>query len=180
MRQALRGAAIAGAVAMLIVGASSKASAQTVDEILARNYQSRGGLDKLKAIDSMKITGRMSASGSDMAMTTWMKRPFLVRQEMEVQGRKMIQAFDGTHAWAVNPMMGSQEPVELPAAQADLMKTGADFDGPLIDYKAKGYTLAIAGTETINSVKAILLKSPGNPEPRSCCTSTRRRASNGR
>ena len=158
MRQALRGVAIAGAMAMLVIGAPAKASAQSVDELLAKNYQSRGGLDKLKAIDSIKVTGHMSASGSDMAMTTWMKRPYLVRQEMDVQGRKMIQAFDGTRAWAVNPMFGSQEPIELPAAQADLMKTGADFDGPLIDYKAKGSTLEIAGTETIDGVKAIMLK----------------------
>jgi outer membrane lipoprotein-sorting protein len=158
MRQVLRGCVIAVAMGTLVVGVSSKASAQTVDELLAKNYQSRGGLEKLKALNTMKMTGRISTGGADMTITTWMKRPNLMRQEMEFQGQKIIQAFDGTHAWAVNPMMGSTDPIELPAAQADLAKTGADFDGALIDYKAKGNVLEIIGTDTIDGAKAIKLR----------------------
>jgi outer membrane lipoprotein-sorting protein len=158
MRQVLRACAIAAAVAMLVVGVSSRTSAQTVDELLAKNYQSRGGLEKLKALTTMKMTGRISTGGAEMTITTWMKRPDLMRQEMEFQGQKLIQAFDGTRAWAVNPMMGTTDPIELPAAQADLIKTGADFDGALIDYKAKGNVLEIIGTDTIDGAKAIKLK----------------------
>jgi outer membrane lipoprotein-sorting protein len=153
-----RGAVIVLAVAVLALGTSSMVAAQTIDELLARNYQSRGGLDKLRAVSSMKMTGHMSAGGTDLTMTTWMKRPNLMRQEMVFQGQRIVQAFDGTRAWAINPMSGTPEPMEIPAGQAETLRTGADFDGPLVDYKAKGYTLEIVGTDTMDATKLVKVK----------------------
>jgi outer membrane lipoprotein-sorting protein len=150
--------AVTIATAVLVVGAASVGAAQTVDELLARNYQARGGLARLKSVSSMKMTGHMSAGGTELVMTTWMKRPNLMRQEMVFQGQRIVQAFDGTRAWTINPMAGTAEPVELPAGQADLVQTGADFDGPLVDYKAKGYTLEIVGTDTMDGAKLVKLK----------------------
>ncbi len=158
MRHLVRGGAVAAAVVLMMAGVSSAASAQTLEELLAKNYQSRGGLEKLKSITSIKVTGRLTAQGNQMVMTTWMKRPNMMRQEMDVQGQKVVQAFDGTHAWALNPMMGTSTPVEVPGAQADLIKSGADFDGPLVDYKAKGNTLELEGTDTVDGAKVFRIK----------------------
>ena len=51
--------------------------------------------------------------------------------------RKVVQAFDGTTAWVINPMMGSDAQQVVPGGAADLMKNAADFDGALINYKSK-------------------------------------------
>ncbi len=157
MRQRVRSGVAAASVVMMMAGVSAVASAQTLDEVLAKNYQSRG-VEKLHSISSIKVSGRLTAQGNQMIMTTWMKRPNMMRQEMDVRGQKVVQAFDGTRAWALNPLMGTNVPVEVPGAQADLVKSGADFDGPLVDYKAKGNTLELAGTDTVDGAKVFKIK----------------------
>jgi hypothetical protein len=88
-----------------------------------------------------------------------MKRPNLVRQEMSAgRGQAVVQAFDGTRAWMLNTMMGSQAPAELPAAQAEQLKENADFDGPFVDYRAKGHTIELLGTEIYEGAKVYRLK----------------------
>lgn len=138
-----RGAFLA---ALLLIVAASPTRAQTVDEIVAKNIASRGGAEKWKSIESMKMTGTIEAGGRTIALTAWSKRPNLSRQEMAFEGQKAIQAFDGTRLWVLPP--GSDEPQEMKGAAAELAKTQAEFDSVLFDYKAKGHTVELVGKET--------------------------------
>jgi len=158
MRLSLRGGAVLAAMALFSAGALPAASAQTVDELLAKHFESRGGLDKLKALNTVKMVGTVSGRGSEGTMTAWTKRPNLMRQEMGAEGQQVIQAFDGVRAWTVNPMMGMMAPTELPAALADQIRTASDFDGVLVDYKAKGHTIEIVGPDTVEGAKVVKLK----------------------
>ena len=158
MRQSPRLCGLALAVAVLASGAATTASAQTVDELLARNFQSRGGLDKLKAVNSMKMTGKMLQGPEEVSMTLWLKRPSFMRQEIQRGSQKIVQAFDGDRAWTINPFAGSDTPREPPAAQVAQMKSEADFDGPLVDYKAKGHTIELVGVETFDGAKVYKLE----------------------
>jgi outer membrane lipoprotein-sorting protein len=158
MRQWLRACGVVIAVAVLVVGIAAAVSAQTVDELVAKNLAARGGLDKLKAITTMKMTGKLVTQGQEMQIVFWMKRPNLVLQEMTFQGGKMVRAFDGQKAWMLNPFMGSSAPQEIPGPESDLMKNNSDFDGPLIDYKAKGSKIELAGSDTVDGTKAYRLK----------------------
>jgi outer membrane lipoprotein-sorting protein len=158
MRLSLRGWIIAAAMALVAVGVSPAVSAQTIDELLAMNLRSRGGLDTLKGVSTIKMVGTVSGGGQQMTLTTWMKRPNLVKQEMSGKGQTIVQAFDGVHAWMVNPMMGQLVPAELPPAQADQLKNNADFDGPLVDYKAKGHTIELIGPDRLDGSKVYTLK----------------------
>ena len=54
------------AAALLAVSAS----AQTADELIDKNIKAKGGLDKLKALQSMKFTGKMKMGP--------MEAPFIV------------------------------------------------------------------------------------------------------
>ena len=49
-------------VAALLVFIAVPSAAQTVDELVAKNIAARGGMDKIKAIDTLKIT-RTVATG---------------------------------------------------------------------------------------------------------------------
>jgi hypothetical protein len=60
-----------------------------------------------------------------------------------------VQAFDGTTAWVINPMMGGDTPQVVPGGAADLMKNAADFDGALINYKSKGTAIELVGKEKL-------------------------------
>lgn len=134
------------------------AAAQTVDEIVARNLEAKGGAVKMKAISTLKQTGTMSMQGGMTAtMTTIAKRPNMSRQEIVMMGQTTIMAFDGTTARMLNPMAGPNA-IELPAEQAAMTKDQSDFDGPLLDYKAKGYTVELVGQEQINGKNAFHLR----------------------
>ncbi len=134
---------IAAFVAAALIAATS-ASAQTVDELVAKNLQARGGEAKLKAINTIRLTGKVSAQGMELPMILTAKRPNLMRQELTIQDKKIVTAYDGTTAWMINPMMGSDTPQEIQGPQAELAKDQAsDFDGPFVDYKAKGNTIEL-------------------------------------
>ena len=140
------------------VATAPGALAQSVDDLVAKNVKARGGLDKLKAVDAVKFTGRLSAGGMDLPFTLIRKRPNLVRQEMQFQDKTIVQAYDGEHAWAVNPMMGTDKPQEIRGPQVEMMRDQVDFDGPLVDYKQKGHAIEVVGPDTVNGAKAVKLK----------------------
>jgi outer membrane lipoprotein-sorting protein len=134
------------------------AAAPSLDAIVAKNIQAKGGEAKLKAIQSMRMAGRVSIQGMDLSMLIMTKRPNMMRQEMQFQDKKIVQGFDGATAWIINPLMGSETAQEMTGPQAELAKDQADFDGPLLDWKGKGHTLELVGTEDVGGAKAHKLK----------------------
>src|SRR5688572_27021301 len=96
-------------VGMALLLGSPAAFAQTVDEIIAKNLAAKGGVEKLKATTSVKMTGTATIQGTQVPMVTMSKRPNMMRNEMEVAGQKMVQGFDGTDMWMVVPGMPAQQ-----------------------------------------------------------------------
>ena len=136
--------ALAGAIAVL----APSLHAQTVDEIIAKNIAAKGGAEKWHSLQTMKLTGTFASQGMEMPVTIVAKRPNLMRQDMTIRDEHIVQAFDGTTAWMINPMMGSAGPREISGPQADLVKDQADFDGVLMDYKTKGYQVELVPPES--------------------------------
>jgi len=135
------------------------ASAQTVDEIVAKNIEARGGLQKLKAIQALRMSGKMTMGpGIEAPITMEMKRPSSVRMEISFQGNAGVQAYDGKTGWSISPFGGKKtaelmSPEDLKDAQEQ-----ADIDGPLVDYKAKGHTVESLGKEKVEGSDAYKLK----------------------
>jgi outer membrane lipoprotein-sorting protein len=146
------------AFALLMISIAAAAYGQTVDEIIARNVEAKGGAAKWKSVNSVKMTGRISMQGTELPLTVYAKRPNYNRQEIMLKDKQLVQAFDGSSAWMINPMMGSDVPQELPGPAAELMKNSADFDGALMDYKAKGHTVELVGREKLDGTEAYHLK----------------------
>ena len=93
----------------------------------------------------------------EMTFTQSTKRPSKYRMDLTVQGMSMIQAYDGTTAWAVSPMAGNK-PEKQPATEAKRLAEQADMDGLLVDWKTKGYTLELVGPEDIDGATAYKIK----------------------
>ena len=129
--------------------APAAAPLPTVDEIVAKNLQAKGGAEKWQSVKSVKMTGKMTAQGTEMPLTVYAMRPNFNRQEITMAAGKAIQAFDGTTAWVVNPMLGIDTPQVVPGPAADLAKRSADFDGALINYKDKGNVIELVGKEQL-------------------------------
>ena len=149
----MRWRSVLALAAVCAIGASSIAAQQSVDELIARNLEAKGGQAKLGAVQSIKQVAQASMSGMTATMTVYTKRPNRVRQEVKVGGQTMISAFDGVTTWVVNPMVGSDRPIAVTGPQADMLREQGDFDGPLVDYKTKGYTVELVGPESLGERK---------------------------
>ena len=135
------------------------AHAQTVDEILAKYYDACGGLAKLKAVNTMRVTGTMTmGQGMEAPFTIERKRPGLRRMEFTLQGMTGIQAFDGSKTWSVMPFMGKKDPEVGTDEDNKNALDDADFDGPLVDYKSKGHVVELMGKEPVEGADAFKLK----------------------
>jgi len=143
-----------------LVGAGQSASQQqAVDDLVLKNLDAKGGLEKLKAITTIKQTGTLSMQGSEAALLIYSKRPNMQRQEISVAGKKIINGFDGLTAWIINPLVGAVRPIQVTGPQADMIREQSAFDGPLVDYKNQGVTIELVlGTEMMGDQKLIHLK----------------------
>ncbi len=147
--------------AFLMMLAASGALAFTADELAARNTAAKGGLDKLNAIQSLRLSGKLRVNGGsiELGYVELIKRPGSIRYEALLQGLTRVQAFDGQQGWQINPFGGRKEPERLSADDAKALgENAADFTGVLVDYKAKGYTLDYLGTEDIDGTQAHKLR----------------------
>ncbi len=134
------------------------AHAQTVDEILAKHYDAMG-LEKFRQIQSMRVSGKMLVGpGMEAALTMERKRPGMSRMEFTLQGMTGVQAFDGANGWSVMPFMGKKDPEPMSAEDAKEMLNDADFDGALVDWKAKGHTVEYLGKESVEGAETYKLK----------------------
>lgn len=148
--------ALLGLLGVALLGAP--ALAQTVDEVIAKNVEARGGLARLEAVQSVRMSGKMTMGpGMEFPMTVELKRPGRIRVEFTVQGSLGVQAYDGKAGWAISPM-GSKQPEPMPAEAVKAMEEQADYDGPLVDYKAKGNQVELVGKEKVEGSDAYKLK----------------------
>jgi outer membrane lipoprotein-sorting protein len=139
-----------GIAAMLCLPAAVT-FAQTLDDIIAANLKSKGGLETIKSTTTVRMSGSVVARdpiGQDRkgTMTMVAKRPNLMRRDATVGDQRMINAFDGTSLWMA---VGTMPPQELPGPQAAYSRQDAEFDSVFVDYKEKGHKIELVGKDTL-------------------------------
>lgn len=147
--------------AVLLLTAASSAFAYTADELAAKNVAAKGGAEKLAALHSLRLTGKLLVNGDTLQLgyVATVARPDSLRIEATLQGLTLIRAYDGTQGWKVNPFQGRKDPEKMSADDAkELSEDAADFTGALVDYQAKGYKLDYLGTEDVDGTDAYKLR----------------------
>jgi len=135
------------------------APAQTAEELVSKNIQAKGGVEKMKAIHSVRMTGKLNAGGGFIASAAQENmRPNLVRQTFSLQGMTAIQAYDGSAGWQIQPFGGHKDPEMMGEDDLRDLLLAADFDGPLVDYKDKGNTVDYLGHDVVDGDDALRLK----------------------
>jgi hypothetical protein len=130
----------------LAVSAPVAVTAQTVDEVVARHVAARGGREALAKVRTLRMTGRaIGGPGREAIVRREIARPGRIRTEFVFQGTTGVYVWDGTAGWRVSPLDGSLEPEPLTGDAAELSAEQADFEGPLVDWKAKGHRVELAG-----------------------------------
>jgi len=147
--------------ALLMCFTAQAAFAITADELALKNVQAKGGLDKLHALQTLRLSGRMRVQSDtiELGLVTLVRQPASIRYEASLQGLTQVQAYDGAQALQINPFQGRKDPEKLSADDAKgLGEDAADFTGVLVDYQAKNYKLDYLGTEDIDGTDAHKLR----------------------
>ena len=146
-------------VISLVCFDGAAAYAQTADDLIARNIKARGGLERIKAIKTIRVTGKIKGFGGRvMGMGEEKARPDLVRVTTIMQGMTAIDAYDGITGWQVEPFGGRKDPQLMGEDTLRDLLLDADFDGPLVDYKEKGSTVEFLGHDVVDGDDALRLE----------------------
>ncbi len=132
---------------------------QTADELINKNIEAKGGMDKIQAIKTLRMTGKLVAVGGFTGATGQQNmRPNLVRETFTLQGMTLVQAYDGSTAWQIQPFRGRKDPELMGDDDMRDLLIDADFDGPLVNYKEKGNTVEYLGHDVVDGDDALRLK----------------------
>ncbi len=132
----------------------------TADQLVAKTIEAKGGAEAIKALESVKLTGKMLVNQGKMEfkVTEIKKQPDSVREEYTLQGMTMVQAFDGNNGWKISPFQGRKDPEKMSADETKSLVEDAEIVGPLVDWKEKGSKVEYLGTEDVDGTQAHKLK----------------------
>lgn len=130
---------------------------QTLEEVLAEHF-SVTGQDNLLKVNTQKVTGKMIQSGLEIPFVQYAKRPGKVRVEATLQGMTLIQTYNGTEGWVINPFAGVTTPQPMTEDQLKSMKYQADSDGMLWNWAEKGYKVTLEGQEDMEGTSCYKIK----------------------
>ena len=132
-------------------------SAQSVDKILNHYFENIGGLEKWRALKTTQMVGKISMGPMEFSGVITAKTPNKQRVDVDVQGQKIIQAYDGTTAWWINPFATGPEAQPVPDEMAQEMKN-QEFESPFIDYQQKGSAVELLGEEEVEGTATFKVK----------------------
>jgi len=154
----LRRAALLAA-ALAAGGGPRRAAHPPVRAIIARFVAARGGIDRLRAVRTLRMVGTMAfGDGPPRPARVELARPARVRTEITMTTGTLVQAFDGCTAWMIDPGRSDGAPRVLDAGTAKNVAAGADIDGPLVDAARKGNRVTFAGIDTAGGRPAWALR----------------------
>ncbi len=86
------------------------------------------------------------------------ERPNKSRLEVVFDGKTAIQVYDGSRGWKLRPFLQRNEAEPFTAEEAKSEASRAEPEGMLVDYAAKGSTVALDGTDKVDGNDAYKLK----------------------
>ena len=153
-------ALLAGLLISPAMHGQSPSPTPTVDELVAKNLEAKGGAAALSAIQTIRFEGRLLANQGQLELkfTETKKRSGKIRSDAVLQSMNLIQAYNGTSGWKIFPIYGRKDPEKMSADESKSLIEEAEIGGPLEDWKAQGKTVTYIGTEDVEGTAAHKLK----------------------
>ena len=148
--------------AVLLGGAAGPALAQDAQSLVAKNLEARGGAAALAAVKSISLQGRVLFPG-DFELTYKETRARLggttaARLDLGLQGLDLVQSYDGSGAWRINPFQGRKDPEKMSVDEARSVADAALIEGPLLASRSDGSRVTYLGREDFDGTLAYKLK----------------------
>ena len=130
---------------------------QTVDEVINKYIDARGGKEKITSLQSVYMEGIRPVMGTDVPIKVTIVQGKLYRTDFEFGGSTGYTIITPSQGWSYVPMR-SDKIDAIPADRLKTMQGQLDISGPLIDYAAKGNKVELQGKETIDGKEAYKIK----------------------
>ncbi|MEQ9468019.1 MAG: outer membrane lipoprotein-sorting protein [Ekhidna sp.] len=143
----------------------SYASAQdvTVDEIIDGYFESTGGKDAWRNLKGMKISAKVNQGGMEIPLEIVQLADGKQYTKITFQGMEIKQGvFDGETMWSTNFQSMKAEKADTETTENSKLDMN-DFPDSFLDYKDKGYTAELLGTETIDGAETYKVKLTKEP-----------------
>ena len=102
---------------------------RVVDGLIAQNVAARGGADKWRSVDALRISGHMDlGQGMHVPYTIEQKRPGQMCLEFEFNSQMATQCVTAEGGWKVLPFMGRTRPERMTEAEYAEMADAAAID----------------------------------------------------
>ena len=132
--------------------------AQTADEIVNKHIEAIGGTDAWKKVNSMVTTGTLKMQGAEIPISLTVLNGKGSRQDITFMGMNGYQIVTPTQGWKFMPFQGQKEVEPITADDLKEAQDELDVQGSLVDYKTKGHTVELLGTDDVDGVDAFKLK----------------------
>lgn len=132
------------------------AQAQTLNEVLEKHFKAVGQ-EKLADVQTFFVKAKVSQMGMEMPMEMKIKKPDLFIMTIDMQGQKMIQAFDGEKGWMIAPWV-SPDPQPLEGDQLAQVRQQMNMEGELYNYEKKGSTAELMGKVNVDGKDTYRIK----------------------
>lgn len=143
---------------MLAMALILPAQAQSVDEILENYFENTGGMDAWKSLEGVKMSATVNQQGMEIPLEIIQLKDGRQATTISFQGQEIKQGvYDGEVLWSTNFMTMKAEKSDAEAT-ANFKLTTNDFPDSFVDYKEKGYTAELVGTEEFDGAEAFKIK----------------------
>src|SRR5690349_25131823 len=85
----------------------------TVDELVAKNIEAKGGATALNNLQTLRTTGKLLVpiqGEIELGFLETKRRPSDVRIEASLQGMTQVEAYDGKDGWKLSTSFGRKDP----------------------------------------------------------------------
>jgi len=151
------------AVLLTLVFVSLSIAAESVEEIVEKNVEARGGARALAAVDSMRVTGHLLVQGMNIPYRLEWKRPNKVRFAYETHpGRESVQGFDGGKGWKLGPQSEGAEILTTDEVSR-LLSRCDDLDSALLRARSEQSVVRLIGRSEVDGRDAykLAIERPG-------------------
>ena len=126
----------------------------TVDEIIKKNIEARGGAEKWARMKNLTMEGIYVSFSDPEPFKIWRQRPDLYRFDSKRIGQIVIHGYDGQKAWWINPLMGPphDKPQPIPS-ENNLNKVTLRerfFEPVFWNYRDKNHRIELEGKEALD------------------------------
>ena len=150
-------------LSMLFIASVSYAQDVTVDEIIDGYLENTGGKEAWGNLQGIKMTAKVNQGGMEIPLEIVQLKDGRTYTKFSFQGNEFYQnVYDGENLWGIN--IQSLKAEKSDQETTDNFKLDInDFPDSFLNYKDKGYTAELIGTETIEGAETYKVKLTKEP-----------------